>query len=266
MKKCCLILIVLLLCIPLISCAENSAGTADDHEFDMSREIASFMETHYDVSILIGAECRGIATDSFTIGDKPEGRTPFKNIMGLYSYTEEIQLIDDAFSIYPPGFFDKFICDEAPKGLRILLADQILYEGQSMAGVTTVEDGYYNVFLGVGAFRAMNVHHEIWHAMEFRITAERPDAFAGWNDLNPPGFQYSEDYVSQDIWEQAAPKDEWFVRGYSVIDEMEDRATVIEALLQYDEEWWKERPHIEDKLNYLLEAAEPVFGNVYYSE
>lgn len=266
MRKRCFILIALFVALLLVYCTGVAEQQAADHEFDTAREIANFMETHYDVSILIGAECKEITTGGFTIGDNPQGRTPFMNMLGLYSYAEEIQKIDDAFSIYPPEFFDKFSCSEAPKGLRILLADQILYEGQSMAGVTTVGDGYYNVFLGVGSFREMNVHHEIWHAMEFRITAERPDAFDRWNDLNPPGFQYSEDYVSQDIWEQAAPKDEWFVRGYSVIDEMEDRATVIEALLQYDEGWWKERPHIEDKLNYLLEATEPVFGNVYYSE
>ena len=84
--------------------------------------------------------------------------------------------------------------------------------------------------------------------------------------LNPEGFTYSEDYLEQDIWKQAEPKDDWFVRGYSIIDEMEDRATVIEAIFRYNDDWWAAHPHIEKKRDFLLDAAEPVFGPVYYHE
>ncbi len=263
-KRCGITLfIILLLFIPQIIYAES---TSDNHGFDTGRSIANFMETHYEVTILIGSECDGVTTGGFTIGEKAKGRTPFMDAAGLFNYTEETQMIDDAFAIYPPEFFTRFKCNEAPKGLRILLPNQIVYEGQTMSGVTTVEDGYYNIFLGIGAFTELNIHHEIWHAMEYRITNEYPDAFSGWNQLNPEGFTYSEDYLEQDIWEQAEPKDDWFVRGYSTIDEMEDRATVIEAIFRYDDDWWAAHPHIEKKRDFLLDAAEPVFGPVYYHE
>ena len=69
-----------------------------------------------------------------------------------------------------------------------------------------------------------------------------------------------------DIWTQAEPKDDWFVRGYSVVNDMEDRATVIEAIFLYDSDWWAEHPHIQAKLDVLLAAAEPVFGNCFNQE
>ena len=263
MKKLFSFLIAILIAVPIISLSESKK----EADYETARSIANFMETHYDVSVLIGSECQSAVKDnSFTLGVKPQGRTPFLNALELYSYTNEIQMVDDAFSIYPPDFFDKFKCDEAPNGLRILIPDQILYEGSSMAGVSTVEDGYYNIFLAVGMFNHLNIHHEIWHAMEFRITADNPHVFDHWTDLNPDGFQYSEDYFGMDIWEQAEPQEDWFARGYSTIDEMEDRATVIEALFRHDPDWWAERPHLQKKLDFLLEAAEPMFGNVYFYE
>ena len=59
---------------------------------------------------------------------------------------------------------------------------------------------------------------------------------------------------------------DWFVRGCSVVNDMEDRATVIEAIFLYDSDWWTEHPHIQAKLDALLSASEPVFGNVYFHE
>ena len=116
--------------------------------------------------------------------------------MGVKNYESEIQIIDDAFSIYPAGFFEHFIYSECPKGLRILLADQIVYEGQSMAGVTTINDGYCNIFLGIGAFNRLNIHHELWHATEDRAIILKGVWVneSVWDSFNPEGFAYSGAY------------------------------------------------------------------------
>jgi len=60
---------------------------------------------------------------------------------------------------------------------------------------------------------------------------------------------------------------DWFVRGYSTVNEMEDRATVIEAVFSKDEAWWKEHPRIAAKLENMLEVMRPAFGeDVYFHE
>lgn len=266
MKRRVTILLSFLSLIFMLGNAAAETPAVDSDSFDLARSLANFMEDHYDVTILIGDECSGVVTEGFELGDRPAGRTPLLNLLGGKNYESEMKRIDDAFSVYPPEFFTRFVSEESPSGIRFLLVDQIVYEGASMAGVTTVQDGYYNIFLGVGAFGSLNIHHEIWHAMEYRITAEYPDAFDDWYTLNPEDFLYDTGYFDQDIWEQAAEGNAWFVRGYSVINEMEDRATVIEAIFQYDSDWWAEHPLIQKKLDVLLAAAEPVFGNVYFPE
>lgn len=260
MKKLCLLLLaIIFFLIPVSVCSEASETSS----FNTARQIGDSMENRYGVTILIGPECASISGNSFTIGDQAEGRTPFLKLMGAKNYDYEIQIIDSAFSFYPSGFFEHFISEEAPKGLRVLLADQILYEGTSMAGVTTINDGYYNIFLGVGAFTQINVHHEIWHAIEFRILYEYPDAFDNWHTLNPDGFEYTEDYTLLDKWDAYAEKDDYFVRGYSTIDETEDRATIIESLFLYNAEWRNAHHGINRKYQVMMDAIRPVFGDIY---
>ena len=240
-----------------------ASASEDNTHLEAARNLANYLEDHYSVTILIGEDCKDIFTEGFEIGDTVSGRTPLLNLLAIPDYEHEVKLLDDCFAFYPTSFFEHFKCSEAENGIRFLLPNRILAKGQTMAGVTTVADGYYNIFLGVGAYDFRNVHHEIWHAMEYRITAEYPDVFDSWDDLNPTGFEYDDDYFAEDIWTYAEPKDDWFVRGYSAVNEFEDRATVIEAVFIYDDEWWTQHEHIKEKLNMLKNAALPIFGNVY---
>ena len=253
----------------MLSCA-IAEENAYKYNYDTARSLASFMEDHYGVTILIGDECDGIETDGFEIGDQPAGSSPLLDALGEQigwtDYEEEIKILDDCFSVYPPAFFEKFKCAEAENGIRFLLPNRIIEENRTLAGLTDIQDGYYNVFLGIGAFNSINIHHEIWHAMELKITAEYPDAFADWNTLNPEGFQYSGDYFLEDYLEQAAPAGDWFVRGYSTINEMEDRATVVEAFYKYDSAWWDEHPHIQDKLGAIATASALIWEDMYSAE
>ncbi len=197
MKKIPLIIISLIILYASGFLNENAANADSLHNYEKARGLANFLEDHYDIAVIIGEECDSINTKYFDLGKKPSGRTPFLNMVASADYEEDIELIDDALSYYPPGFFSTFKCGEAPKGLRIIVPDQIIANNTVMAGVTTIQDGYYNIFLGVGAFNSTNVHHEIYHAMEYRITYDNPDAFNKWDQLNPPGFVYTDDYLKQ---------------------------------------------------------------------
>ncbi len=166
-------LALLMILLPVSVTAESSPA------YETARAIGNFMETHYSITVLIGPECENITTDTFSIGDKPAGRTPLRQLLGSREYDKELQLIDDVFSVYPPGFFEHFTSKEAPNGLRVLLADQLVYDESNIGGIATVADGYYNLFLPLAGFTQVNVHHEIWHDMEFRILCDNPTAFDG---------------------------------------------------------------------------------------
>lgn len=123
-----------------------------------------------------------------------------------------------------------------------------------------------NIFLCVGGFNSLSIHHELWHAIEARILNDRPDAFTTWRALNPEGFMYNGDLFGPDVIEQDSPYYGYFVRGYSTANELEDRATVIEALFAYDGEWWNAHPGVAGKYEMMMEAARPVFGEIYGSK
>ena len=171
------LILAFLLLFPVYSSAGDPSAAQEpsmDHGFSSAKETADHLEEQYGITIRIGPECSDVTTTGFRIGNRPSGRTPFLEMLSGYNYGHEISLIKDTLDKYPPGFFTVFACTAFPNGLRLLLTNQILYENKSMAGVTTVADGYCNIFLGVGAFNRLNIHHEIWHAMEYRITAEYP--------------------------------------------------------------------------------------------
>ncbi len=244
----------------------ETVSSSPSDNFDQARGLANFMEDHYGITILIGDECDTIKTEGFELGTVPFGRTPLLNLLSYVDYESEMERVDDCFSFYPGGFFSKFRCYEALKGLRILLADRITADGNLVGGVTTIQDGYYNIFLCIGIFNAINVHHELWHAIEYRITTEYPRAFNIWPKLNPIGFVYDEEYFLEDIWTYMEPNGNYFASKYSVINDMEDRATVIEAFFKKDKDWWADHPMIQRKLDVLIAAARPVFGNIYHEE
>ena len=251
-----LFLAFLMILLPVSVTAESSLA------YDTARAIGNFMETHYGITVLIGPECENVTTGSFSIGDKPAGRTPLRELLGAREYDKELQIVDDVFSVYPPGFFEHFTSEEAPNGLRVLLVDQLVYDGGNIGGVATVEDGYYNLFLAIGSFTQMNIHHEIWHDMEFRIVYDNPSAFDGWDGLNPEDFVYGTDSSASNTFESLEDGGPWFVRRYATIHEEEDRATVFEAYMLKDTEWWEDHPLIGKKLEKMLEAAEPIFGKL----
>ena len=261
-----IIFIVVLLLVPALGLGESFQGVNVVSDLTEARGLADFMQEHYDITILIGDECASMKTEGFSLGDDPAGRTPLKDLLNLETYENDLRIIDDCFSVYPGGFFSKFHSPQSAGGLRILLVNSILYNGKKMAGVVTVQDGYINVFLGLGSFYKLNVHHELWHAVEERIKFDNPDVFDSWYLLNPEEFLYSGDDSEMDIWEQAAFHDYWFVRGYSTISEEEDRATVIEAVFLFENDWWAEHVQIRKKLNTMLTAAYPIFGDIYFQK
>jgi len=263
-KHWCFLLVLMLALALWTSCGAESNETGD---IDNARGLANFMEGHYGVTFLIESECDRIEIPGVQLSGTPYGGSPLQRLAGFYNYEQDVRTIDDAFSVYPPGYFQKFETKETPLGLRILLSNQIVFQDDErnalIAGTVIVQDRYYNLILRAGLFDWVTVHHELWHTMEMVILAQNPDAFLGWITLNPPGFQYSESYTTMDGWE----KDKWFVREYSTTNEREDRATVIEAVFKYDDEWWTAHPGVKAKLDWMLEEMEPIFGDqVYFHE
>ena len=254
------ILAVLMLCLALPAQSEAT---------DDADALRSFLESHYGISIRMGDECREYASESFRIVITPDGDTPFQHMVyGNRRFLDFLRLLDDVLSVYPPDFFSGFRLTRNYGGLKFLLVDDILRDGIPQGGFQSGADtdGKILIFLSRAGAKVRAIHHEIGHAVDYRIRWKDPDAFDSWYRLNPEDFLYTGDFSTTGTDEADKEPDDWFVREYSKIDEYEDRATVFEALMTKDAAWWGTRPYLRRKAEVFLEKTKPVFGDLLVGE
>lgn len=248
------VLALLLLCIALPAAAKTLGEDPD--------LFRSFIRNRYDLDIRMGAECRDCPIRDAELRIIPEKGTPFQQMAaGNRRFADLLINLVHAVTAYPPEFFSRF-----QPAVRFWLADQVFVDGRKVAGCFAYTDGQYEIALSRLDSDEGSPHHELWHAMEHRILARDPDAFDGWDQLNPEGFAYTGDYSVMETDDAHLEPDDWFVNEYAKVDGEEDRAMVFRALMTKDAAWWSARPHLRQKAEFLLEKAEPVFGKIFAGE
>lgn len=104
--------------------------------------------------------------------------------------------------------------------------------------------------------------HEMMHNMEHRIWNYETDFDWDWEQLNPDGFLYSYDDYSTVYYDNEAYQD-YFMRDYGMKTELEDRATVFEAMCDAKfndgDIWWKEKEPLVKKAELLSKAVRNSF-------
>ena len=248
------ILAVLMLCFALPASAEP----AEDAEV-----LRSALQEKYGISIRMGDECREDPSETFQTVITPEGDTAFQQMAyGNRRFLDFLRLLDDTLSVYPPDFFRCFRLTRSYGGLKFLLVDGILRDGVSLGGFQSGADpdGKIRIWLSRTNAKERAIHHEIGHAMDYRIRWQYPHAFNDWYRLNTEDFLYTGDFSG--IAGENEEPDDFFVREYSKIDEYEDRATIFEALMTKDDAWWETRPYLRRKAELFLEKAKPIFGDL----
>ena len=242
--------------------AASAAPAADDAE-----ELRAFLESTYGVKILMGDECAGYTLDDYDVRIDPKGFPAFQQLeAGNSRFVEVLQRLWGTLSVYPEGFFRKFSGRDSRDGLLFLLVDGIRRDGANYGGVQSGPASGPIIFLAKDDAKERVLHHEIWHAMEYRICREDPHAFDGWDLLNPAGFRYTGDFsVVRRGKDKEIPED-WFAEEYGKTDEYEDRASVFSAFMIREKGCWETRARLKRKLRFLLEKAEPVFGKIIAEE
>ena len=252
------IALVLLLLLPLMTFSyagsvvecEGLNPESGDYIVTYARKFANMLEEELNVTIMLGDECNALiqAVPPRLIGYDPELEEyndlteNLVNILAVGTLKEYLRKL-------PTEFYTYIRDEQAPHGLRFLLVDHVYQPNpfHECAGLTFPQDGYYNIILKRCNLYANPyiIFHEIWHAIEYNILASHPDAFMIWDALNPPGFHYSDDYLNVDWNDYPA---DYFASGYGMVNGMEDRATIAEAVF-YDNsiEWFSERPGVVRK-------------------
>ena len=201
------ILTVLMLCLALPAAAEPAEDVG---------VLRSLLEGKYGISIQMGDECPENPFNTFQIVITPEGDIVFQQMAyGNRRFLDFLRLLDDTLSAYPPDFFSHFKLTRSYGGLKILLVDDILRDGASLGGFQAGADpdGKIRIWFSRTNAKGRAIHHEIGHAVDYRIRWQYPDAFDDWYQLNPEDFLYTGDF-SGTAGENEEP-DDFFVREYS---------------------------------------------------
>ncbi|MBR3431357.1 MAG: hypothetical protein IKG87_14790 [Clostridia bacterium] len=255
---CFLALILLLGC----ACAEEPEYGFFLNGTKEARELRSDLQSRYLVSVRIGDECLGVPTDGFEVNVYPDVMGFYPAILSLNArYEELVRQLEEDLSVYSPYFFYLFFPKGAYErgGISFMLVNHLMFKEHNVAGMFAPDGNWLRIWLSANSYGNWTVHHEMWHAIETKICREDPDAFSDWSKLNPEGFVYSRDVSLMDGVNAQRDVTDWFGREYGMYDGREDRATVFEAIVTKDDEWWSSRPQLQKKAEYLREKIRSHF-------
>lgn len=191
-----------------------------------------------------------------------------------YSFTYEYRVkgfekalreLEAGLSRFPEGFFKKVAQVSDSRKIHIGLVQSVHGETYNtpvdMAGIQYWKDGRAYIVLEVGESVEDNFYHELCHAMDTYVFAHGT-AYDSWEDLNPDGFQYDNnytDYVVHDHYAYLTGEDCAFIDMYSTSYEIEDRARVFEYAMGENNEGVFESVTMQAKLEKLCWGIRQAF-------
>ena len=165
------------ICFLLLFLVLASAGLAES-----SGEIRNRIEQEYGIRILLPDECEAEVRlpDGKEYGSyMPLDLSPIARYTVSDPAAGPLRILEETLACYPEGFCSVFTAQGGI--LKILMAGSIRstdHPDDICSGIAFVSGGDYILCLSLSDFRADVIHHEMWHAIERRIRAAYPEAFA----------------------------------------------------------------------------------------
>ena len=174
-------------------------------------------------------------------------------------------------SLYPEGFFLRAAERTGCGRIQICLVRSIFGKAPASgsvdeaAGLQYWDDGA-NAYICLPSARdglVQNACHEMFHIIETRVMTVCK-AYDDWNALNPDGFQYDNDYVTNltrkdEQW--TAGSQRAFVDTYSMSYPKEDRARIMEFAMMPGNEDIFQTDAMQRKLRTLCTGIRQAFGS-----
>lgn len=226
------------------------------------RSLADDIGKTYGVTILLGPQVADTCTYA---GYKVETAEDAAQIAAA------LNVLNDALAKYPDKFLKQFRNHAGEGGLYFCLTGKI--EGNpELTGFAKLNRGRYNLALDItGADLDKTIHHEIWHAIEMRIST---DCFntQKWNSCNPTGFsyygKYDKGYLDLTRWTYTggSGKNSYFVDPYARINSREDRARIMEYVMTADAAELMKSSALRQKLKIMSDAIRRHFNTAGWTD
>lgn len=188
------------------------------------------------------------------------------------AYTEDadkikaaLDRLDAALALYPAGMLKQFRNDAGEGGLSFCLTGSI--EDQlPTTGFAQLCRNRYELVLDITAQELdQTIHHELWHAIEMRLSTDTFDT-KQWSACNPSGFAYYGVYdagyreLTKWTYSGGSGESSYFVDAYARINGREDRAKILEAVMTGNAEELLKASALKKKLRIMADAIRAGFN------
>lgn len=173
-------------------------------------------------------------------------------------YTAALDALEGILQQTPGEFWYQLARKTSSGRLKIRLVDDF-DPAQTMAageGSFSVADGEITLRVSICADMDAIFWHELWHAMEVRITSTS-GKLSAWTGLNPSGFSYEELYEPGE--EAGGEYAAWFADAYGMNSAREDRAQVFMYAALEGQEARFESDAMQAKLRKLCDVIRSVY-------
>ena len=181
-------------------------------------------------------------------------------------YAAGLERLEQTFSQFPQDFFTQ-AAQWTGSPLQLVLVRGIYGEPdqgtlQSASSIQYQLDGkaYLAISLWEDIPRAF--YHGVSHLVETRILSTCT-AYYEWNTLNPPGFQYDNNYITNQNRQDEQylqEADRSFIDMYAMSFAIEDRARIFEYACLPGNEGYFVSPTMQEKLRRVCSGIRQAFG------
>ena len=227
----------------------RSPEQPDAAGLESCRLTAEALSEKHDVELLVWQDA--VAFQPWEYSLIPEYQVPLLQ--------RNLQILDRALSAFPEGFLKKAASGTGSGKIRICLVRDIVGnpEADTFDHVEGLQfrDDEENPYIALtmGEHMEQTLYHELFHIIETRVLS-KSSAYDNWNDLNPEGFDYDYNYITnlsreENSWVTGETRA--FIDLYSMSYPKEDRARIMEYAMMNGYEGWFEPDAMQQKLRQL---------------
>lgn len=231
--------------------------TADDPD---TQGLAAFqariqaLADRYGIQILMWTDAAKAEPAGYTFGI--EYRTE--------AYEAGFAALEKALSYFPDTLPDRAADWTSDGRLHIVLVESITTPSetayQSLSGMEYLLDGKVYIVLELGEDLEQSFYHALFHVID-PLVLSNSIAYYKWNDLNPSGFRYDNDYIANldRDGKKYLENTRYFIDTYSMSYAVEDRARIFEyAMMPGNGDYFSSKP-MQKKLKMLCSGIREIF-------
>ena len=209
----------------------------------------------YGIEVLIYKEAAAVEPYDYDL--------EYEHLVGVLN--RELGLLEEHLANYPEGFLPKLA--SRFNGLKICIVRSLT--GTAESGSLDSADGIqfldnYNAYIARAAASNTEyaLYHEMCHLIDTMVISES-GAYDRWDQLNPKGFEYDYDYISNQYRDGSAylgESNRSFIDTYSMSFPKEDRARIMEYAMTEGNAFYFQSTTMQSKLKLLCEGIREAFG------